>query len=689
MPFTIKLRKILLSKWLYISIFALCLCITLVRCQTASSKVPTIKDVSSSFYITEKKEYDDFVILELKGKIGLQVSCSMKTKQEKDFFSSLVVGSHIFLEGKLEEIEDSYHNFNSFSKKKQQKRKHIFYQVTPESIRLLNQDSLYFGIKEKLYTLIERFEKTSPYLKTFLLGDATFISSDVKKAYQTIGVSHLFALSGMHISFLMGGFYHLLRKGKRSEKACFYITLILLVIYLLLVRISPSILRASLFFLLFGINKHHDLHIAPFHILLLILSIHFLLNPFVYEEIGFLYSFSISASLVLFRKKLEKGNFFFKLLKTSSFSFFVSLPITLFYQYQVNFLTVFFNIVLVPFVSMLLFPLSFLVVLFPPLETIYQFFLFLLEQSAIFFSHLSFFTFPCLKMPCFLYLFYFCFFYLCLFKRTFFCLYFLVLFSHLFLFPYLKPDTLTMIDVGQGDCFLFESKGKALLLDTGGKEEVGQNRKQNASDLLQNLKARGIRRISIVLSHGDLDHAGNALVLVKEMQVDRITTNLGKMNTTEKQLYKESVRRKIPFQKVNKEASFSLGNFTFLQLNKAFQEENDSSAVYFIMHEDKKMLFMGDASKKTEEFLLNEYDLPNLSLLKIGHHGSKTSTTNQFLESFSCDFALISSGRDNKFHHPSPVVIERLHKKNIQIFNTQETGSVRITFPSFKIETAR
>ena len=679
-PFTIKLRKVLLSNWLYGTFLGLSLIVVFFSYVNTSVKVPIYhQEKKYQGTVLSKRKFDDSYLLTTQGKMNFQILVSSKIGQK------IQVGNQVSFKGQAKRIEDTYYSFYQSSYSKKLAREGIYYRVTPTYFSILYQPSLRFRIKTFLYERLDSFQsKPKAYLKTFLLGDQSDLNSKIKSIYQTLGISHLFALSGMHISFLIGGITCLLKKLKFNEKVCFFLSSLFLSGYFLIVSESPSILRASLFFFLFKGNQVFDFHIEPYQLLLFIFSIFLLKDPFILENVSFLYSFIISSSLILLRSALVSSKKWMTTLKVSLLSFIVSLPVTLYTQYQINFLSILWNLFFVPLVSIFIFPLSFLVFFCPFLEPLFSLFLLILEKSCLFCHSISFLIFTYMKLPFLYYILLFVLFYVSFYKRKFFIFYFFLLFCHSFLFPSFKSDRLTMLDVGQGDAFLFESKGKALLLDTGGKEGVNV---QDASFLAKELKARGITSIQVLLSHGDLDHAGNLEDLLTKIKVSFIGLNLGEFSPCEKRIQKLSAKKKIRIKQMQEQDQISLGNFTFYQINREYQNENESSSVYFITNQKHALLFLADAPVRVEENLLKQYDFQNLSILKVGHHGSKTSTGERLLQNQKIKIALISSGRNNFYHHPSLTVLERLKKYQISVYNTQTVGSTQITFPNLKIKT--
>ena len=257
----------------------------------------------------------------------------------------------------------------------------------------------------------------------------------------------------------------------------------------------------------------------------------------------------------------------------------------------------------------------------------------------------------------------------------------ILLFSGHYFSVYFHQDFMKIIDVGQGDSILLFSKGRTALIDTGGKINFN-NLKSNTITkytTIPLLKSLGIKKINFLfLTHGDMDHMGEAIYLMNHFKIEKIYINLGTTSFLEKELLKT---RKI--KKSKQDSSYKLANFTIYQINKSWKDENNSSSVYYIIHPNLTILSMGDATIETEKYLLNNYNL-NIDILKIGHHGSKTSTGNSFLQATTPDLALISVGRNNRFNHPNREVLNRLIENEIPYLTTRDSGTITI-FPNNKI----
>ena len=171
---------------------------------------------------------------------------------------------------------------------------------------------------------------------------------------------------------------------------------------------------------------------------------------------------------------------------------------------------------------------------------------------------------------------------------------------------------------------------------------------------------------------------GEVFYLINHFKTEKIYINLGPTSLLENNLLKE---RKVAESK--QDSVFQVGNFTFYQLNKSWKDENNSSSVYYVHHPNLTVLLMGDATIDTEKYLLENYNL-NIDVLKVGHHGSKTSTGISFLNATSPRLALISVGQDNNFGHPNQEVLKKLENKNIPYLMTKDSGTITV-FPNTEV----
>lgn len=657
--------------------------LTLIRIEI---DIPNSYDLDTKKVVGEVLEYDidgDYLKLTIDANEKLIGRYYFKTKAEKELFiKSVDVYDTLRLDGELEEAEGSK-DIYSFDYKQYLKSKNINYIIKIDKITLISKEKSFFkGIK---CFLLKR--NSNPYIKAFIFGNNKSIITDVMSSYQEIGISHLFAISGMHVGLLTLVISKLLMKLNIKEKYIFIIISLFLFFYLFITGVSPSILRAIFFYLFFSINKIYNFNIKGVNIFLLIFSISLLVNPYYIHEVSFLYSYTISFSILLVGNKISNGSYFKRLFLTSLISFIVSFPITIYFFNQINILSVFYNMLFVPFISMIVFPLSIITYIIPFFEPIFNVFISLMEFLALKFNSISFSKLIFPSLPRYYYILYiigviiFIYFYN---KKIISVLPIILLALFNYLYPvFFNQNYLMFLDVGQGDSILIHSKDKTMLVDTGGvmnySREKWQERKNKKS--LTNyvtipvLKKLGIRKIDyLVLTHGDFDHMGEALKLIKQYRVEDIYLNQGNFNLLEKKV----IKKYRHVYQIREKEEIVLGNINIVQINKEFSDENDSSSILLMYYKNKKILLTGDASKKSEEYILNKYNIGKIDVLKIGHHGSKTSTSDELLEELRPSLAIISCGKNNRFNHPHKETIDKLKEYRIKYLKTDISGTIRI-----------
>lgn len=233
--------------------------------------------------------------------------------------------------------------------------------------------------------------------------------------------------------------------------------------------------------------------------------------------------------------------------------------------------------------------------------------------------------------------------------------------------------------------------GKTVLIDTGEQDNV----------LLEYLLDRRIKKVDyLMISHFDSDHSGKAVEIIEKLNVKNII--ISKQSEISKQfedIIKVARQNKVNIIQVQAGDTVKIGEDIYFEIlwpktEKTIKENplNNNSIVAKITYKDFSVLFTGDIEKEAEEKLLNEYDESILTstVLKIAHHGSSTSSTEQFIKTVNPKVALIGVGKNNKFGHPNEEVLERLKTYGIKIFRTDEYGEIIITVKingKIKIET--
>ena len=179
---------------------------------------------------------------------------------------------------------------------------------------------------------------------------------------------------------------------------------------------------------------------------------------------------------------------------------------------------------------------------------------------------------------------------------------------------------------------------------------------------------------------------GEAINLVNNFKVEKVIFNCGPYNNLEKDLIKVLDKKKIKYYSCIKELNIDKNKLYFLQ-TKEYDNENDNSNVIYTELDGYKFMFMGDASSTTEKEILKKYDLPDIDVLKVGHHGSKTSSGKDFIDEINPRYSVISVGKNNRYGHPNKEVLNNL--ENSKIYRTDQDGSImfKIKNNKLKIET--
>jgi len=176
---------------------------------------------------------------------------------------------------------------------------------------------------------------------------------------------------------------------------------------------------------------------------------------------------------------------------------------------------------------------------------------------------------------------------------------------------------------------------------------------------------------------------GEAINLVENFKVEKVIFNCGEFNELEQDLIKVLDKKKIPYYSCIKELNIDDNKLYFLN-NKDYGNENDNSNVIYTELNNHKFLFMGDAGVEVEEDIIEKYNLKDIDVLKVGHHGSKTSSGKKFIDEINPQNSIISVGKNNRYGHPNKEVLESL--KDSKVYRTDEDGSIMFKIKNNKLE---
>ncbi|MBE6148698.1 MAG: DNA internalization-related competence protein ComEC/Rec2 [Firmicutes bacterium] len=675
-----RLKTILQSKRLYLIL--LVLLVFYVFCFTKILKYKSI--YSDGFNEVQGKiiKYsltDDKITFIIKAKEKISATYYFENIKK---LNNIKIGSEVLVKGEMHEPSSNTIP-NTFNYQKYLYNNKIYKTIKVDSIVALKKElSLFSKIKNFIYKKVENNE----YLKLFIVGDKTSLDNNIYDSFKDCGVAHLLAVSGMHVSVLVAILNFLLKYISDNKRKV--IISIFLFFYAYVVNFSPSILRVVFFFVFSFINKRLELKLNDIQILFWVAFILLIINPFFIYHLGFIYSFVTVFSLFLTRKYL-KGKYLSDILVISFWALLFTLPITAGMNYEINLITFISNLILIPLVTFILYPLSLICFIFPALQFLLSSLTNLMEIIVSFISNVSFLTINIPKLSWFAIIIYYVLLLLIVYYNSKIYMGLTVFFVLIIkMFPFLNSGyQLYFLDVGQGDSTVLISpyQKEGIMIDTGGIDNYGKKTSYYISDnIILFLKSIGITKLKfLIVTHGDLDHIGNTEYLVENFKVEKVIFNCGEFNELEQKLIEVLDKKKIPYYSCIKELNIDDNKLYFLN-NKDYGNENDNSSVIYTEHNNHRFLFMGDVGIEVEEDLIKKYNLQDIDVLKVGHHGSRTSSSKSFIDIIEPKYSIISVGKNNRYGHPNDIVLDNL--EDSKIYRTDQDGSIMFKTKNNKLE---
>ena len=629
--------------------------------------------------------------MEISGKEKIIATYYINTEEEKEYLLKTIgIGKSIYLSGSLNSpINNTIPN--NFNYKNYLYNKKIFYLFDIASYEIIDDNNFIDKIKDYLYKRAYSLDNNE-YLLVLVLGDKSLISSDIYNNYQTNGTSHLLAISGSHVAVLLAVFNVFLKRLKEIPKLLILSGILLF--FGFITNFQAAVMRAIYFFILNSLNKIGKFNFSNLQILFLTAFILILFDPFIIYDLGFIYSFAVCGGIIYYSDKIT-GNYIVKMFKLSTISFLFSLPISAYINYEVNILSILVNMLFVPWISIIVFPLAIITFIMPIFNPILSFTLSITDFLNNLFVNFCFFINIPKPSIIFIALLFIC---LILLKSN--KKYLIAIISILIIIKIIpKLDNnhyVYFLDVGQGDniVLITPHQREVIMLDTGGRityevdEWKRSNKTYNVSDnTIKFLKSIGVTNLDyLILSHGDNDHAGEAINILKSIPTANVILNNDAFNDLEESIISKVNALNINYYQNIKNINLSTTKLYFLN-DYLYDDENDNSLVTYTNFGNINFLFMGDASVKVEQDLLEKYNLENVDVLKVGHHGSKTSTSLDFINDINPIYSIISVGRNNLYNHPNTEVLEILNSTNIYRTDYDGTIEFKISSDKFSIKT--
>lgn len=627
----------------------------------------------------------------------------LKREQEKQYFSQLTHPTRLQVTAQISQA-DGQRNFDGFDYQAYLKTQDIYGVADIEEIGAASSEwswnpflMLSSWRRKALVHIYKHFPTPMcHYMTGLLFGELGSDFSEMGDRYSSLGIIHLFALSGMQVGFFIDKLrWLLLRLGLKKETVN-KMQIPLSFLYAGLTGFSPSVNRSLIQRLLGNVGFKRLDNLA------LTLMVCWLLTPHILLTTGGVLSFAYAFLLTVF--DTERLSHCQKLAMECLCLSLGILPFLLFYFHSFQPLSILLTLVFSFIFDVLMLPALTLIFLLSPIVNITQvnFFFVWLEEVirwvASIFSRPIVFGKPnlviflaMLLLLALVYDYY----------RSKKLLVGLVCGLCLLFWLTKSPpiNEVTIVDIGQGDSiFLRDAKGKTMLIDVGGKanlvsKEKWQQRTSTSNaerTLIPYLYSRGISKIDcVVLTHTDIDHIGDLRVVAQAVEIGEICTSEGSL--TDKKFVQTLRDINIPVRVVSAGHRFSIMGSS-LQVLYPFEKgdgENNDSIVLYGKLLDKRFLFTGDLEDGELE-LIKRYPRLPVDVLKAGHHGSKGSSYPEFLTHIGADTALVSAGKNNQYKHPHPETLERFAKQGMMVYRTDQQGAIRYYgWKKWHVETVR
>ena len=633
-----------------------------------------------------------------------QVYYKLQSEEEKEQFQTLTDLHEIELEGKVSEPEGQ-RNFGGFNYQAYLKTQGIYQTLTIKRIQSVKQISSW-DIGENLSSLRRKAvvwikthfpDPMRNYMTGLLLGHLDTDFEEMNELYSSLGIIHLFALSGMQVGFFMDAFKKLLLRLGLTQEKLKWLTYPFSLIYAGLTGFSASVIRSLLQKLL---AQHGIKGLDNFALTVLVL---FIIMPNFFLTAGGVLSCAYAFILTMTSKEGEglkavaRESLVISLgiLPILSFYFAEFQPWSILLTFVFSFL---FDIVFLPLLSILfilsfVYPITQLNLVFEWLEDIIRLVSQLASRPLVFGQPNAWLLILLLISLAILYDF------RKNIKRV--AGVSLLIIGLFFLTKHPLENEITMLDVGQGESiFLRDVTGKAILIDVGGKAESDKKiekwqEKATTSNaqrtLIPYLKSRGVAKIDqLILTNTDKEHVGDLLEVTKAFHVGEILVSKGILTQKEFVAELEASQTKVRSVTAGENLPIFGSQLEVLSPRQIGDGDRDGSLVLYGKLLDKHFLFTGNLKEKGEKDILKQYPNLEVDVLKVGQHGSKTSSNPAFLEKLKPEISLISVGKNNRAKLPHQETLTRLETIKSKIYRTDQQGAIRFKgWNSWRIETVR
>lgn len=699
---------LLITKNKKIIVILICLIISIGYVSILENKYSKISDMPIKEMVTiisdiQEKEYKKVCTAKIV-RNNKKILINIKMSQD---IPSIKYGDSLYIEGEFKQPEEA-RNYKGYNYKQYLKTKKIIGTVELEKVKILKSSngSFIHNIQKYIRDTINGTltDEEGNLLLAILLGDKDKLSEDIQESFKTSNLSHMLAVSGAHVSYIILGLTYVLQNSIIGKKNGKIVCIIFLLAFMAITNFTPSVTRACIMAILtlFSsiIYRKSDVY-TNISVAALITLI---FNPYSLLDLGFQLSYGGTIGIIIFIKRIQEKksnskviNYIKQMALVSIYANIIIIPIMMYHFNTVSFTFIISNIMASPILGIIvitgfLFIIASITV--KPLTRLIAIFIKPILSILIKISQI------CFKLPfsnilvvtpyMFNVISYYAIILYCIKSKKnnkckiIICLLIVLILINFIIYIFPQKLRIFFIDVGQGDSTLIITPDKkTVLIDGGGSDSFDVGEKV----LLPYLLDRRILKIDYVLiSHFDTDHCGGILTIMEKVKVKNIIISEQAEHSENYERFKKlMIHKKIRLIEVKKGDKIKIGRYSEFKIlfptSRLLSENplNNNSIVAQFNYNNFKMLFTGDIEKLAEQQILKaEKAEIRADILKVAHHGSKTSSIPEFIKAVRPKIALIGVGKNNTFGHPNQQTIKNLENIKCRIYRTDLQGEIII-----------
>ena len=699
---------LLITKNKKIIVILICLIISIGYVSILENKYSKISDMPIKEMVTiisdiQEKEYKKVCTAKIV-RNNKKILINIKMSQD---IPSIKYGDSLYIEGEFKQPEEA-RNYKGYNYKQYLKTKKVIGTVELEKAKILKSSngSFIHNIQKYIRDTINGTltDEEGNLLLAILLGDKDKLSEDIQESFKTSNLSHMLAVSGAHVSYIILGLTYVLQNSIIGKKNGKIVCIFFLLVFMAITNFTPSVTRACIMAVLtlFSgiIYRKSDVY-TNISVAALITLI---FNPYSLLDLGFQLSYGGTIGIIIFIKRIQEKksnskviNYIKQMALVSIYANIIIIPIMMYHFNTVSFTFIISNIMASPILGIIVItgflfiiasitvkPLTRLIAIFiKPILSI------LIKISQIC-SKLPFSNILVVTPYMFNVISYYAIILYCIKSKKnnkckiIICLLIVLILINFIIYIFPQKLRIFFIDVGQGDSTLIITPDKkTVLIDGGGSDSFDVGEKV----LLPYLLDRRILKIDYVLiSHFDTDHCGGILTIMEKVKVKNIIISEQAEHSENYERFKKlMIHKKIRLIEVKKGDKIKIGRYSEFKIlfptSRLLSENplNNNSIVAQFNYNNFKMLFTGDIEKLAEQQILKtEKAEIRADILKVAHHGSKTSSIPEFIKAVRPKIALIGVGKNNTFGHPNQQTIKNLENIKCRIYRTDLQGEIII-----------